>query len=81
MLGNFTEICPENLGLAKIGQKHRTFKKRSVSDGSEILSCTLQTVTNSCWLDFRLQTRKCIAGLNGMLWSKDIRKDRKLKHL
>jgi len=25
-----------------------------------------------------IQVRKCIAGLNGILWSKDIRKERKL---
>ena len=28
-----------------------------------------------------IQARKCIACLNGKLWSKDIRKERKIEHL
>jgi len=42
-----------------------TFKQSSRTDDKEIRSR-------------EIQARKCIAGLNGILWSKDIRKERKL---
>jgi hypothetical protein len=73
----FTGVCT--------GETHRNFK---LDKDSEIESCHeykyLGVIIDTSGTDNKeirsrvIQARKCLACLNGILWSKDIRKERKL---